>query len=94
MKTFAIAAAVAATLVSVPLAQAAVYSDGGSAASEALGTQSYPMSAYDSYGTTYTGRSAAMDDASGAFPDSHVIGSGDRHGTASGGPVGGFKSQP
>ncbi len=27
-------------------------------------------------------------------PGSHVIGSGDRHGTASGGPVGGFKSQP
>ena len=28
------------------------------------------------------------------IPGSHIIGSGDRHGTASGGPVGGFKSQP
>ena len=27
-------------------------------------------------------------------PGGHIIGSGDRHSTASGGPVGGFKSQP
>ncbi len=28
------------------------------------------------------------------YTGGHIIGSGDRHGTASGGPVGGFKSQP
>ena len=27
-------------------------------------------------------------------PGAHIISSGDRHSTASGGPVGGFKSQP
>ena len=28
------------------------------------------------------------------IPGPHIISSGDRHGTASGGPVGGFKTQP
>ena len=98
MKTFATAAALAAILVSAPVAQAASWA-GPDAAGAA--TQSYPAynpyassrSDWSDYATTYTGRSTATDDLA-AVPDSHVIGSGDRHATAPGGPVGGFKSQP
>ena len=79
MKTLSIAVAVAAILVSAPLAQAAVYLPGGWAQPEALGTESHPLRAYNpytssrsgrmDYGTTYTGRGTATGGPSGGFPD-------------------------
>ena len=56
-----------------------------------LSLSSVAASAYPYYGHRYHRPHYRH---SGGIPGPHIIGSGDRHGTASGGPVGGFKTQP
>ena len=56
-----------------------------------LSLSSVAASAYPTYGHRYH---RAYYRHHAAPIGGHIIGSGDRHGTASGGPVGGFKTQP
>ena len=57
-----------------------------------LSLSSVAASAYPYYGHRHH-RAYARHYGQG-LPGAHIISSGDRHGTASGGPVGGFKSPP
>ena len=49
-------------------------------------------SAYPYYG--HRPHHLSMRHHGGGAPGSHIISSGDRHSTATGGPVGGYKTQP
>ncbi len=57
-----------------------------------LSLSTVAASAYPYYGHRYHHSYARHH--GGGIPGPHVISSGDRHGTATGGPVGGFKTQP